>query len=149
LPKNRKMKKPERFTKRVLESSQRKTLDVLQDEYIMTGEELLGKEEDCACGQHLKIGWKAYYAYNPKTKKTLTIGSCCIKKFNPRRWNSKKAYLYNAHDLARNDLERTFVMSLINKLTKWGSGLIISPKQASWLESITKQKWKWKVWRKS
>jgi len=142
------MKKPEKFVKNVLEHSQAKTLDVLQDEYIISDEELLENEEDCVCGQHLKVGWKAYYVYNVKTKKTLIIGSCCVKKFNPRRWNSKKAYLYNAHDLARNDTEREFVMSLINKLAKWGSGLIISEKQASWLESITGKKWEWKIWKR-
>lgn len=142
------MKKPERFTKTVLEHSQAKTLNVLQSEYVIDKEDFLLKEVDCVCGQHLKVGWKAYYVYNIKTKKTLVIGSCCVKKFNPRKWNSKKAYLYNAYDLARNDTERAFVMSLINKLTKWGSDLIISPKQASWLERITKKKWDWKIWKK-
>jgi len=142
------LKKPERFTKTVLEHSQAKTLNVLQSEYVIDKEDFLLKEVDCVCGQHLKVGWKAYYVYNIKTKKTLVIGSCCVKKFNPRKWNSKKAYLYNAYDLARNDTERAFVMSLINKLTKWGSDLIISPKQASWLERITKKKWDWKIWKK-
>lgn len=141
------MKKPERFTKNVLEHSQAKTLNVLQSEYIIDKEDFLLDEEDCVCGQHLKVGWKAYYVYNVKTKETLIIGSCCVKKFNPRKWNSKKAYLYNAYDLARNDKEKEFVTSLINKLPKWGSGLIISEKQASWLESITKKKWEWKIWQ--
>jgi len=140
------MKKPERFTKNVLGHSQAKILDVLQSEYIIIKEDFLLNEEDCACGQHLKAGWKAYYAYNVKTKETLIIGSCCIKKFNPRKWNSKKAYLYNAYDLARNDDEKEFVRSLINKPTKWGSGLIVSKKQASWLRSITKKEWEWKIW---
>jgi len=141
------MKKPERFSKNVLRNSQAKTLDVLQDEFIIKDKEPLENEEDCVCGQHLKAGWMAYYVYNVKTKKTLIIGSCCIKKFNPKRWNSKKAYLYNAHALARNDTERNFVMSLINRLPKWGSDLIISKKQASWLESITSKEWKWKTWK--
>ena len=141
------MKKPERFAKRVLEHSQAKTLDVLQNEYIIDKEDFLLNEVDCVCGQHLKPGWKAYYVYNNKTKETLVIGSCCVKKFNPRKWNGKKAYLYNAYDLARNDEEKEFVMSLINRLTKWGSDLIVSKKQASWLESITKKKWEWKIWK--
>lgn len=140
------MKKPERFTKSILQHSKAKTLNVLQSEYIIDKEEHLLNDEDCACGQHLKVGWKAYYVYNTKTKETLIIGSCCVNKFNPRKWNSKKAYLYNAHDLARDDREREFVMSLINKLAKWGSGLIVSKKQASWLENITKKKWEWKIW---
>jgi len=142
------MKKPERFIKTVLEHSQAKTLNVLQSEYIIDKEDFLLNEVNCVCGQHLKVGWKAYYVYNTKNKETLVIGSCCIKKFNPRKWNSKKAYLYNAYDLAENDREKAFVMSLINKLTKWGSDLIISPKQAWWLERITKKKWDWKIWKK-
>jgi hypothetical protein len=141
------MKKPERFMKKVLDHSQAKTLGVLQSEYIIDEEKFLLNEEDCVCGQHLKVGWKAYYVYNVKTKKTLIIGSCYVKKFNPRKWSSKKAYLYNAYDLARNDKERNFVMGLINKLPKWGSDLIISKKQASWLESITDKEWKWKTWK--
>jgi hypothetical protein len=141
------MKKPERFRKNVLEHSQAKTLGVLQSEYIVDKEEFLLNEENCACGQHLKVGWKAYYVYNVKTKETLIIGSCCFKKFNPRKWSTKKAYLYNAYDLARYDKEKEFVESLINKLTKYGSGLIVSKKQALWLESITKKKWEWKIWK--
>lgn len=140
------MKKPERFMSNVLKESKTKTLDALQDEYIIDHKERLDNEKDCVCGQHLKVGWVAYYAYNVKTKKTLIIGSCCVKKFNPRRWSSKKAYLYNAHDLARNDREKNFVMSLINKLVEYGSGLIISKKQAAWLKSITGKEWKWKTW---
>lgn len=140
------MNKPEKFVSNILKNSKDQTLNVLQDEYIIDHKERLGNEEDCVCGQHLKAGWMAYYAYNVKAKKTIIIGSCCVQKLNPRRWNNKKEYLYNAHDLAKNDIEKDFVMSLINKLTKWGSDLIISPKQASWLERITGKEWKWKTW---
>jgi len=141
------MKKTQRFTQNVLAHSQAKTLTVLQSEYIIDKEEFLLHEEDCVCGQHLKVGWKAYYVYNFKTRETLIIGSCCVKKFNPRKWNRKKAYLYNAYDLARNDTERNFVMGLINKLTRYGSSLIVSRKQADWLENITNKEWKWKIWK--
>jgi hypothetical protein len=142
------MKKSEKFVKKVLQNSESDALDIaLQDECIIDHKEILEEEEDCACGQHLKAGWWAYYVLNVKTKKTIIIGSCCVKKLNPKRWNTKKEYLYNALALARNDQEKEFVMSLINKLTKWGSGLIISKRQAAWLESITNKEWKWKTWR--
>jgi hypothetical protein len=140
------MNKPERFMKNILRNSEGQTLNVLQDEFIIVQEEPLEKEEICACGQRLKVGWKATYAYNTKTKKTIIVGSCCKNKLNPKRWNSKKEYLFNAHELTRNAKEKDFVMGLINKLTEFGSGLIISEKQAKWLEDITGQKWKWKTW---
>ena len=142
------MNKPETFVKNILKNSEGETLNVLQDEYIIDHEEILEDEKICACGQHLKVGWKAYYAFNQKTKKMVIIGSCCKNKLNPRGWNKKKDYLYNAHSIARNDKEEEFVMSLINRLTKYGSSLIISKKQAAWLQGITGQKWKWKTWEK-
>ena len=132
--------------KNILRNSEGETLNVLQDEFIIVQEEPLENEEICACGQRLKVGWKATYAYNTKTKKTIIVGSCCKNKLNPKRWNRKKDYLYNAHELAGNDWEEEFVMSLINRLTKYGSGLILTKKQASKLEDITGQKWKWKIW---
>jgi hypothetical protein len=50
--------------------------------------------------------------------------------------------------MARNKTEEEFVMSLINKLTKYGSGLIVSKKQAAWLEGITERTYVWKTWDK-
>ena len=141
------MNKPKRFVETILRNSDGETLNVLQDEYVIDHEEKLDKERDCACGQHLKIGWKAYYAFNVKTKKMVVIGSCCKRKFNPRGWSKKKDYLINAHGLARNEKESEFVMGLINKLTEYGSNLIISKKQAAWLEGITGKPWKWRTWK--
>jgi hypothetical protein len=140
------MNKPKRFVDTILRNSDGETLNVLQEEYIIDHEEKLENEKDCACGQHLKVGWKAYYAFNVKTRKMVIIGSCCKNKLNPKGWNKKKDYLYNAHSLARDYRESEFVMGLINKLTEYGSSLIISKKQAAWLEGITGQKWKWKTW---
>lgn len=130
----------------ILRNSDGETLDVLQNEYVIDHEEVLEIERECACGQHLKVGWTAYYAFNKKTRKMVVLGSCCKNKLNPRGFNKKKDYLINAHGLARNEREKEFVMGLINKLAEYDSSLIISKKQAAWLEGITNQKWKWKTW---
>jgi hypothetical protein len=115
----------------------------IQEWVIMAQTDYEARTHFCVCGTKIQ---RVFTVYNPRTNSTLEIGSCCIKRFNPRKWNSKKDYLYNARDLAKTDGAKQFTQDLINRLSKWGSSLIISRKQASWLEFITKHPWKWRIW---
>ena len=74
------------------------------------------------------------------------ITTLLIKKFNPRNWNSKKNYLLNALELSKNDNEKLFVQSIINKYEKWKSNLILNKSQMILLKQITHKEWKWRTW---
>lgn len=136
--------KPKRFQERISENSESKQPSNVQ-EWIFADEFHYGPEIDkrCQCGTRIS---HVIVIYNPLTDKTLEVGMCCYRKFNPRRWNSKKDYLYNARDMAKTDSQKQFTQDLLNKLSEWGSNLIISQKQAFWLELITRKPWKWSMW---
>lgn len=142
---------PEKFNKNVIDKSESKNLvEALEGEFIEAEYHRVQEDEDmqCACGKQLKVGWKVYYLWNVKNRQYLLVGSCCIHKCpSLHHWNSKEEYLYNALKMARNAKEEEFVQQQINKLTKWGSSLIISSGTAKWLGDITGKEWRWKVWK--
>lgn len=103
-----------------------------------------GLKGRCICGQPIK---HLFFIRNLRTGVEKILGSCCVRRLGIRmRWRSKADYLANAYLLARNDWERRFVMSVQDKLPKYGGRLIISRKQKAILERITNRRWRWKTW---
>ena len=100
-------------------------------------------DSTCVCGTRIKI----IFILKSPTGKIVHVGKCCAKKFGFNlRWRSKVDYLNSALLLVRTEWEENFVKSLINKIGKWGSELIISEKQASILRQITGKPWRWRTW---
>jgi hypothetical protein len=100
-------------------------------------------ESKCVCGTSIST----IFLLKSPTGRLVEIGRCCAKKFGFNlKWRSKADYLNSAMLLASNEWEENFLKSLINKLGKWGSKLIISQKQKAILESISKKPWRWQTW---
>lgn len=145
------MNKPEKFWNEIIKNFNNPNKSVIQEwiqidndtDFIDTLKKQGIFESKCVCGTKIK---HIHIFYHPVTGKKMIVGSCCKNKFNVRKWNSKKNYLYNALDLSGNETEKQFVLDLINKLTKWGSDLIISVNQKWWLENITKKPYNYKTW---
>jgi glutathione peroxidase-family protein len=100
-------------------------------------------ESTCVCGTPINT----IFLLKSPSGRTVEIGRCCARKFGLNlRWRSKADYLNSALLLASNEWEENFVKSLINRLGKWGSRLIVTKKQKAVLERISKRPWRWRVY---
>jgi hypothetical protein len=99
----------------------------------------------CCCGTPIK---NIFVLQNEKTKQTKLIGKDCAAKLGIKlKWKTTADYLANAYLMATNQQEKDFVRQQQNRLPTWKEATCFSVKQVAWLEKITNQKFKGKVWK--
>ncbi len=134
----------ERFWKRLRE------LSVNKDEACITewNPDLIRLCETwCICGHVIR---KAYVVRNSLNGKLAEIGSCCAKRFGIKeRWRHKADYLTNALLYAQEPSQTTMIKHYLDKLPRYGGGLIITTNAKRVLERITGHRWRGKVWHEN
>jgi len=99
----------------------------------------------CTCGHPIV---KNLIVHNILNRNTMIVGNCCIKKFGITRNHFNKSphnFLGYALTRVQGDEQRTFVITLVQNLEKYGC-LRLSEKQLQWLEKIAGEKYRWQ-WR--
>jgi len=105
---------------------------------------IIQNNNHCCCGTPIKT---EYHIENQTQNKNKIIGKCCARRLGIKlSWTTKANYLATAKILAKNKWETQFIQSLQDKLPAWGNQLIITTKQKTCLEKITKHTWRGKVW---
>lgn len=132
----------QQFMQALLENSESRDYIEAIAEWVVPGEQY-HEPGYCICGHPIM---RNFVVYHKTTKRTMIIGSCCIKKFGVERAHfnrSKRDYLVYAYRRTRSEGERLFVKTLGQKNNEY-ERLLLSEKQKVWIESITGQPYRWK-----
>lgn len=132
----------EEFITKIVDNSVSKDYGKAIEEWLYRGETY--KENGfCICSHPIK---ENMIVRNRLNKVSLVVGNCCIRKFGIEREHynkSPKAYLEFAASMVRTTEQEKFILSLQEKLEKWGS-LRLTVKQYEWLIMITGKPYRWK-----
>ena len=99
----------------------------------------------CICGNSLTY---VYIVFNPITKISLVVGSCCINRFpfTKLKWAGKRNYLYSSLEMCKCDVEKIFVRKLIDELTEYHGDRFLFNWERMWLEAISHRRYKYETW---
>jgi len=102
------------------------------------------KGQRCICGTPIKL---VYVISNVGNGAAAFIGSCCARRLGVAlSFKSKSDYLNSALFFAKNEWERRFIQSFLDRLPRYGGRLLVTRRQADVLGRITGVRWRWRVW---